>query len=46
MAIEYEQAFSSAKKLITPEKNALADAIIEMTECLTAWWDQGLIKRD
>jgi hypothetical protein len=30
---------SSAKKLITPERNALADTTIEATECLKAWWD-------
>jgi hypothetical protein len=41
-----ERAFSSAKKLITPERNALADTTIEATECLKAWWDQGLIHRD
>ena len=28
---------SSAKKLITPERNALADTTIEATECLKAW---------
>jgi hAT family C-terminal dimerisation region len=46
MATECERAFSSAKKLITPERNALADTTIEATECLKAWWDQGLIHRD
>ena len=39
MATECERAFSSAKKLITPERNALADTTIEATECLKAWWD-------
>ena len=37
---------SSAKKLINPERNALSDATIEATECLKAWWDQGLITRE
>jgi hypothetical protein len=37
MAIEYERAFSSVKKLITPDRNALADATIETAECLKAW---------
>jgi hypothetical protein len=32
-----ERVFSSAKKLLTPERNALADDIIEATECLKAW---------
>ena len=46
MATECERTFSSAKKLITPERNALGDATIEASECLKAWWDQGLITRD
>ena len=46
MATECERTFSSAKKLITPEHNALSNATIEASECLKAWWDQGLITRD
>jgi hAT family C-terminal dimerisation region len=46
MATECERTFISTKKLITPERNALGDAIIEAGECLKAWWDQGLITRD
>jgi hypothetical protein len=42
---EYEQAFSSANKLITPERNSLGDNVIEALECLRAWWNNGLIKR-
>jgi hAT family C-terminal dimerisation region len=42
---ECERAFSSAKKLITPERNSLADDIIEALECLKAWWNNGLVKR-
>jgi hypothetical protein len=41
-----DRAFGKAKKLITPERNALADATIEATECLKVWWDQGLIHYD
>jgi hypothetical protein len=33
---ECERAFSSAKKLITPERNSLGDNIIEALECLRA----------
>jgi hypothetical protein len=44
MSAECERVFSSAKKLITPERNALADDTIEACECLKAWWDQGLIR--
>jgi hypothetical protein len=36
MAAECEQAFSGAKKLMTPERNALSDATIEASECLKA----------
>jgi hypothetical protein len=46
MATECERTFSSAKKLITPERNALSDDTIEASECLKAWWDQGLITQD
>ena len=44
MSAECERVFSSAKKLITPERNALADDTIEACECLKARWDQGLIR--
>ena len=43
---ECERAFSSAKRLITPDRNALDDDLIEAVECLKAWWDNGLVKRD
>jgi hypothetical protein len=43
---ECERAFSSAKRLITPDRNALGDDLIEALECLKAWWDNGLVKRD
>jgi len=45
MSSECEKIFSSAKKLLTPERNALADDIIEATECSKAWWAQGLIQQ-
>ena len=37
MSAECERVFNSAKKLITPERNALADDTIEACECLKAW---------
>jgi hypothetical protein len=46
LRVDQSANLSSAKKLITPERNALSDATIEATECLKAWWDQGLITRD
>jgi len=38
---ECERVFSSAKRLITPDRNRLAIDIIEVTECLKAWWSRG-----
>jgi len=34
MSSECERVFGSPKKLLTPERNALADDSIEATECL------------
>ena len=45
MSAECERVFSSTKKLITPERNRLAEDIIEASECLKNWWDRGLIQR-
>jgi hypothetical protein len=45
MSAECERVFSSTKKLITPERNRLAEDIIEASECLKNWWDHGLIKQ-
>jgi hypothetical protein len=38
-----EKVFSSTKKLITLERNRLAEEIIEAFECLKNRWDRGLI---
>ena len=35
----------SVKKLITLDRNTLADDTIEACGCLKAWWDQGLTRR-
>lgn len=40
---ECERTFSSAKKLITLERNLLSDDLTEALECLRAWWNNGLI---
>jgi hAT family C-terminal dimerisation region len=42
---ECERAFSSAKRLITSDRNSLGDELIEALECLKAWWDNGLVQR-
>jgi hAT family C-terminal dimerisation region len=44
MSTECERVFSSTKKLITSERNALAKDIIEACECLKAWWKNSLIE--
>ena len=46
LRVDQSANLSSTKKLITPEGNALSEATIEATECLKAWWDQGLITRE
>jgi hypothetical protein len=43
MSAECERMFSSAKKLISPERNRLHEQMIEASECLKNWWDRGLI---
>ena len=45
MSTECERVFSNTKKLITPERNRLAEDIIEASECLKNWWDRGLIQQ-
>src|SRR4030095_5704117 len=45
MSTECERVFSSAKKLLTPERNQLTEDIIEACECLKAWWKKGLIQQ-
>jgi hypothetical protein len=41
---ECERVFSSAKKMITVERNYLAEGTIEAFECLKTWWDNGIIE--
>jgi hypothetical protein len=45
ISCECERAFNSAKGLITPDRNALRNDLIEALECLKAWWDNRLILR-
>ena len=42
-ATECERTFSSAKKLVTPERNCLGDDVIEVSECLKVWQDNRMI---
>ena len=43
MSDEPERVFSSAKLLISNVRNRLGDDIIEGSECLKSWIQQGLI---
>lgn len=43
MATEWERVFSTAKRTITPERNALGEKVIEAYECLWWWWRTGAI---
>jgi hypothetical protein len=45
MSVECERVFSSTKKLITSERNRLAEEIIEASECLKNWWGRELIQQ-
>lgn len=35
-----EKIFSSAKKLVSPERNRPGGDVIGPSECLKAWWDK------
>jgi hypothetical protein len=40
------RALDTLKKLITPERNGLADNTIKALKCLKAWFDKGFIERE
>jgi hypothetical protein len=40
---EIERAFSSAKKMVTPERSCLGDDTIEECELLRNWWLNGIV---
>jgi hAT family C-terminal dimerisation region len=42
MSAEVERVFSSAKLLITPQRNSLSDERIEYLELLRYWWRNNL----
>ena len=44
ISAECERVFSGAKLLISPNRNRLADDIIETAECLRIWWMRGIIE--
>jgi len=43
MSDEPERVFSSAKLLISDQRNCLGDDIIQASECLKSWIQQGLV---
>jgi hypothetical protein len=43
MSAECERVFSSAKKMITPDRSGLNNDIVEACECLKYWWDNSLV---
>jgi hypothetical protein len=45
MSAEIERIFSSAKKLLTPERNQMSDETIEVNELLRYWWSRDLIQQ-
>jgi hypothetical protein len=44
MSGECQRVFSSAKKMITAERNQLAEDIIQACEYFKSWWDNGIIE--
>jgi hypothetical protein len=44
MSAECERVFSSAKKVVTAERNRLSEDIVQACECLKAWWDNGFME--
>ena len=45
MSAEVERVFSSAKLLLTPQRNSLSDERIEYLELLRYWWRNNLISQ-
>jgi hypothetical protein len=45
ISTECKRVFSSAKKLISPERNHLGEEIIEACEYLKAWWRNSLFEQ-
>ena len=43
MATECERVLSAAKRILTPERNALGSKVIEACECLRWWWRTGVV---
>ena len=43
MSAECERVFSSAKLLITPNRNRLSPDTVEWSECLRNWYNNGVI---
>ena len=43
MSAEVERVFSSAKKLLTPERNALSVESLEIYEVLRNWWLHDIV---
>jgi hypothetical protein len=39
-----ERVLSSAKKMVTMERNRLSEDIIQACEYLKAWWDNGFME--
>jgi hAT family C-terminal dimerisation region len=44
MPAECERVFSSAKKMMTTERNRLVEDIIQACERLKVWWDNGIME--
>jgi hAT family C-terminal dimerisation region len=43
MSAEVERVFSSAKRLLPPDRNRLSDDTIELLQLLKHWWKHGIV---
>jgi hypothetical protein len=43
MSAEVERVFSSAKRLLTPERNSINDESLEIFEVLRNWWLHDIV---
>ena len=43
MSIEVERVFSSSKRALTPDRNALTVESLERTELLRNWWRGDIV---
>jgi hypothetical protein len=46
MSAEVERVFSSAKMLVTPDRNQMNNETIEYLELLKYWWKHNIVTQE